>query len=259
MTGEVNADAEGFLKLWLENLTVWRESPALAMAGDSVRRPSFAAADLGQGWSLFNSATLLQPIDDSTADRVLMEVESFYSPSRVGDILLWSPWPTPDLRSFGWRLYDQPWLMHRAAHVGSALPATEVRIEAVRSGTQLGEFLDVVATAFPFDDLRKAPHSWDARVLSDPRIHCWLARVDTKAVATSAVVVAGGVNGVTLVATLPAYRGRGIATLLADHAARVEPSLPAGLLAGDRPRPVYERLGFRRLQRFTVWITSRKA
>ncbi|MGH3431033.1 MAG: GNAT family N-acetyltransferase [Terriglobales bacterium] len=257
MTDKPNAGSENFLDLWLENLLVWRESPALAMGGCGVRQPSFAAADLGRGWSLFNSVTLLQPLG-STVDSVLMEVADFYSPARLGDILLWSPWSTPDLRPFGWRPYDKPWLMRRAAHAGFTPPTIELRVEEVHGADQLAEFLDVVAAAFPFDDLRESPHSWDMRVLSDPRIRCWLGRIAGVAVATSAAVVAGGVNGVTLVSTLPVHRGKGIGALMADHAARAEPALPAGLLAGDKPCPVYERLGFERLQRFTVWIRSRK-
>lgn len=251
------APTEDAVDSFVENLVTWRESPARAMGGASVRRPGFAAADLGLGWALFNSTTLLRPLTDETAPEVLAALAAAYSPDRAGDLLLWSAWPTPDLTPFGWRLYDRPWLMRRAVHPTPAPDHGEVAIERVREPGQLTEFLTVVAEAFPFRDLQAAPHSWDSRVLADPHIRCWLGRAGGKPVSASTTVVAGGLNGVMLVCTLPAYRKRGFATALADHAARSEPALPAGLTADEDALPMYTRLGFERVQQFTVWTAPR--
>ncbi|MGI8647790.1 MAG: hypothetical protein ACR2JX_06155 [Mycobacteriales bacterium] len=250
------------LNRWLENLVTWREAPTLAMGGRAVRRPEFAAADLGRSWSLFNSATLLRPVLETDRTRVLDEVEAFYAASNAAcprdDFLLWSPWRVPGLDARGWKLHDHMVMMHRGVNAARQTPPPQgLTIERVCDAITLSTFVDVVARAFPFPDLRSAPDAWDERVLSHPRLRFWLGRFDGHPVATSATVVAGGLNGVTLVATLPEFRQQEFGAALAWQAATAEPSLPSALLAGEKPRPVYERLGFTPITPFTVWSHQR--
>jgi len=51
--------------------------------------------------------------------------------------------------------------------------------------------------------------------------------------------------------------GRGYGLALTAAAAAVEPSKPATLIASDLGRPVYDRLGFVAVMRFTYWLGLR--
>ena len=63
-----------------------------------------------------------------------------------------------------------------------------------------------------------------------------------------------GVNNVEMVATLDGWRGRGYGAAVTWAATTADPSLPAILIASDRGRPVYERLGYTAVTRWTLWI-----
>lgn len=60
------------------------------------------------------------------------------------------------------------------------------------------------------------------------------------------------------VTTLESVRGRGIGRALTRHATLTEPDLPALIIASDLGRPVYERLGYRSVLRFTLWAGHRR-
>jgi GNAT superfamily N-acetyltransferase len=59
------------------------------------------------------------------------------------------------------------------------------------------------------------------------------------------------------IATLESARGRGYGLALTAAAAAVDPSKPATLIASDLGRPVYDRLGFVAVMRFTYWLGLR--
>jgi ribosomal protein S18 acetylase RimI-like enzyme len=65
------------------------------------------------------------------------------------------------------------------------------------------------------------------------------------------------VNGVQTVATLPEFRGRGYGEALTWTATTAEPEQPAVLLSSDLGRPVYERMGYIALLRFSYWRMPR--
>jgi hypothetical protein len=58
------------------------------------------------------------------------------------------------------------------------------------------------------------------------------------------------------VSTKSAHRGRGFGAALIWQATNVDPSAPAALLATNDGRPVYERLGYLPLLRFTMWART---
>jgi GNAT superfamily N-acetyltransferase len=87
----------------------------------------------------------------------------------------------------------------------------------------------------------------------------WLGYVAGRPVTCAIANVSDGVVGVHFVATLPEARGRGYGAAVTARAASVAPTLPAVLQASDLGRPVYERLGFRVVCRFDLWIVPRRA
>jgi hypothetical protein len=59
---------------------------------------------------------------------------------------------------------------------------------------------------------------------------------------------------VEYVAALPAARGQGAASAATWAATLSEPDLPAVLVASDDGRPLYERMGYVAIERWTVWV-----
>ena len=72
-------------------------------------------------------------------------------------------------------------------------------------------------------------------------------------VCTAATIVHAGVNLVEWVSTSPDARGRGFGVSITFAAATADRASPAVLLSSDDGRPVYERLGFVAVARWTLW------
>jgi GNAT superfamily N-acetyltransferase len=144
--------------------------------------------------------------------------------------------------------------MFRATGTKPPPAPKELEITEVEDADGIREFERVLATAFGQPD---APSVWDERVLELSGLHFWLGCVEGSAVATSAVSVTRGVNGVQTIATLPDYRGHGYGEAMTWVATTADPMRPAVLLASDLGRPVYERMGYTALLRFTYWRIPR--
>jgi hypothetical protein len=56
-----------------------------------------------------------------------------------------------------------------------------------------------------------------------------------------------------MVATLDGARGHGYGAAVTWAATTADPTLPAVLIASDPGRPVYDRLGYTALTRWTMW------
>jgi GNAT superfamily N-acetyltransferase len=85
----------------------------------------------------------------------------------------------------------------------------------------------------------------------------FLGRVDGRAVTAASSIVAHGVNHVEWVATLPDVRGRGFGSAATWAATLADPAVPAVLVATDMGRPVYERMGYVVLDRWTFLVGER--
>jgi hypothetical protein len=243
------------------NLATTSEAPVAAMGGRFERRPGLALTDLGRPTALFNSATLLAPPEQGRTGELLAGLDAFFGQAGTGQVTLWSLWPTPDLRPYGWELDGHPPVMVRLPGGGARPHSPELRIERVRDAAALRAWEATLVDGFPFEEVAAAgPGSMlDERVLAEERLQLFLGRVGDRPVATSAVVLDAGVNGVTTVATLPGARGRGYGEALTWAATLAAPELPAVLLASDLGRPVYERMGYLALVRTTLWHRERPA
>jgi predicted GNAT family acetyltransferase len=85
----------------------------------------------------------------------------------------------------------------------------------------------------------------------------WVGWEGDQPVSAAATFIEAGINDVTLVGTVPEARRRGFGAALTWRATLAEPGLPAMLLSSDDGRPVYERMGFLPLLRFTLWYRPR--
>jgi hypothetical protein len=145
---------------------------------------------------------------------------------------------------------------------GGAAPAVppELEIRRVTEARSLAAFEATLVEGYPLEELpppcRGCLYHPDA--LAAGRLRCWVGWVDGRPVSVSAAWVADGVVDVVWVATLPRARRRGYGEALTWRAALTQADLPAVLLASDDGRPVYRRMGFLPLLRFTVWLHLRR-
>jgi len=227
---------------------------ARVLGGREQQSPAVVLSDLDCPAPLFNDAVLLEPVFDPAAP-VLDQVDAFYGDQRITGAIVWSGWPTPDLSSRGWELVGHPPLMLLPAGAGTmgSAPA-ELVVNQVDDGAGVAAFEEVLVNGFPLDEL--LPHQpgrlLDERILAGG-FRAWVGRVDGRAVTASASHLYGGVTMVDWVATLPDARGRGYGRAMTQVAALCEPDQHALLNASDAGRPVYERMGFLTLSRFTLW------
>jgi GNAT superfamily N-acetyltransferase len=253
---------DSLLRRFLVNWTASIEAQGKPFDARTLRRDDLAAVEVGRPSVGGNVATLLAPLFAEDVDEVVAALEDFYgfaSGERTGAVYLFSAWPTPDLRRHGWILVDYQSLMLRPA--GGDLPPSppRLRIEEVQDEKNLEAFERVIVNGFPIAELTgyEPGAAFKVDMLADERQHLWVGWEEGQPVSAAAAFVAAGINNVTLVATLPEARGRGYGAALTWRATLADPTLPALLIATDDGRPVYERLGYFPLFRFTVWARSR--
>ena len=82
----------------------------------------------------------------------------------------------------------------------------------------------------------------------------FLAWQDAEPVGCAVAQDGAGVTGVFGVGVVPSARQRGIGAALTVAAVRAFPADLAWLLPSDMARPMYERLGFRDLETWEVWV-----
>jgi GNAT superfamily N-acetyltransferase len=223
----------------------------------AVGRPLHDDDGLVVGWlgdrgMFINCGVVLSPPADW--NDLLAVVGEVVPPGSPATLI--SAYATPDLAERGWTLIGHPPLMARlsGAAPAPAIPA-ELRIHEVVDQPGLEAFERTLVDGYPMPDMQ--PYQWggfyDERVLGGPT-RFWLGFVDGHPVATGAAHVSAGVNNVEMIATLEEFRGHGYGAAVTWAATTADPSLPAILLASDPGRPVYERLGYTALTRWTMWL-----
>lgn len=254
--------ADSLLRRFLVNWTTSIEAHGVPAGGRVLRRDDLAAVDLGRPSFGGNVATLLAPLFPDGVDEVVSALDAFYGFSAAkhrGTAFLFSPWPTPDLRPHGWALLGHEPLMLRPAGGDVPPPPPGLRIELVRDEASLRAFEIAMVRGFEAADLEaEGPGTvFSPGVLADDRLRMWVGWEEDRPVCAAATFIDAGINDVTLVGTVPEARRRGYGAAVTWRATLADPTLPAMLLATDDGRPVYERMGYLPLFRFTVWSRDR--
>jgi GNAT superfamily N-acetyltransferase len=231
-----------------------------ARAGFRVRRwDDLWVADLGSPEPLANSVLPLRPITDATVAEVAGRLDAFYGEAYGGGWSIWSAWPTPDLSSLGYISLGESPLMVRPAGGKATQVPDGLRIVEARDAETLADFERTLIDGYPLPTLQPTARGslFRPESLGGPARY-FVGYEGERPVAVGAACTEAGVTGIYLVATLPEARGRGYGAAITDAVARVDPASPAVLQASDMGYPVYERLGFQTVSRYSLWIRERR-
>lgn len=138
-----------------------------------------------------------------------------------------------------------------------ARPESPLRITQLPAGADLAESVGVFSTPMGLstEDRRSLTEIDAGRAYSPDALTRFVGVLDGRIVATTELLVTGPVGGLYAVATLEAYRRRGIATAMVDAA--IQHAAASGvpvvtLHASDVGVPVYERLGFQEVSQIRL-------
>lgn len=232
-------------------LAAWPLEVARALGRPWRRTDRWAGARIGDRGALTNPVVLLRPLADPAA--LLAEVDEVI-PRPVPYVLL-SAWPTPDLRAHGLVLLGHPPLMVRfpAPHEVPGGEGLEVREVTDADGLAVAE--RVLVEGYPMPELEPlSPGELLAPAILEGPTRVWVGYVDGEPASVAAAHVHADAVLVEYVAALPGARGRGAGAAVTWAATLADPSLPAVLVASDDGRPVYERMGYVALERWTAWL-----
>jgi GNAT superfamily N-acetyltransferase len=215
----------------------------------------------GSSPSLFaNMAVLRRPLSDADWRRAAERMHAFYGERPGGSFLLFSAWPTPDLIELDFGRIGHPPLMLRPPAPLHIDHIEGLEIRSVKDARGAEDWERALVDGFP----EQALQPFSARcflpegALKAEGWTYWVAYLDGRPAGTASAHMNPGFVHVEFISTVESARGRGIGRALTATATAAETELPAMLLASDLGRPVYERLGYRALLRFTFWAGHRR-
>ncbi len=231
----------------------WAHAIARGTGGPALDRPGWAGGFGGTSSPMLNWALITQPPGDWSAvvDDIRGQLPSG-SPA-----LVISPIPTPDLTPMGMSLIGHPPLMWRPATTVAPAVSTALDVREATSSEQLADAEQVLVEGYPLPELGDGPDvSLYRPSFTDDATRVFVAYEGPTPVATSVALSAAGATVVENVAVLSRARGVGAGAAITWAATTAWPHQPAMLIASDDGQPVYERLGFLRLVRWTCWLCS---
>lgn len=254
------AEIERWRRISARNLARFWEDPVRAMGQRWAEWDDVRAADASSPTPFPNSATLLQPPASADAGDLARRLRAFYAAGHGGAWMLWSAWPTPDLRPYGFQHAGQPPLMVRPAGAAILPAPPELQISEARDEAALAQFNTVFIEGYPVEELREAGINrvYDARVLGGA-LRFWVGSVAGQPVTAAAAVVGEEAISIYAVATLAQARGRGYGAAITAHATQAAPALPAELQSSEAGQSVYLGLGFQIVTHYTLWVHPRAA
>ncbi|TMK72377.1 MAG: GNAT family N-acetyltransferase [Actinobacteria bacterium] len=172
---------------------------------------------------------------------------------RASPRAVYDSWNRIDLAPFGFRRARlEIWYFRPPLAMPAASDPDELTIERV-DPRDLVEFETVSVRGFGGEDVT-VPAGSIHPPNPDPRLTCWLGRVDGQAVCAAISYETDRAVGIFGVTTVVPARGRGYATALMRRAILVESGKPAVLNTdNDVAMRVYERLGFQRIGECPLW------
>lgn len=220
-----------------------------AVGAPTVEDDAVGGAHHGAPFPFANLTYARRPLDAAGWADVIDRLRAAYPAG--SPFVIVSPFPTPDLAPLGFTLVGHPPFMVRPAGAATVPEPEGVTIERVTTPEGLADFEATLIEAYPGGP---AGTLFTPGILDVGGVALWIARLDGACVATALGHHGGAVNGVEIISTLPTVRGRRVGEAITWAPTLARPDLPAALFASDLGRPVYERMGFLPVLRFSLWV-----
>lgn len=236
----------------------WALHVARAGGRPWAERPGWVASHCRDSGALANLALVKIPPSDLAA--VAAEVAAWY-PAGIPHLLL-CPFPAPAAVLAGYSLIGHPPLMVRPADTSSpsspSASNADITVRRVDTPEELVDAERVMVEGYPIPELQPfQPGSVYDDAFLDDNTAVFVAYDDGGPLGTAAAHSAAGMTLVENVAALGAARGRGVgAAVTAAATVAFGSGQPAVLIASDDGQPVYQRLGYLRVERWTAWLRS---
>lgn len=220
-----------------------------AIGGRVLEDDDVVALDIGADFFLANGAVLRHPVRDAELPAIVDRLLDFYAAGPGVSWMLLSAWPIPAIE--GMSLIGHPPFMLRAP--GGEAPPTPPGL-TIREATDAAGMADFARALEGYPAAAdQAGVFADGRILDVAGLRIWVGYLDERPVACAGAHVTDACVDVEYVATHADVRGRGFGAALSWQATLADPTKPAVLIASDPGQPVYERLGYLRLMRLTMW------
>ena len=243
--------ADSLVRQGIEVHVSWARTLTTAARGDFHEAPGWAMGSGGDTTALLNQVIVRQP---QASWAGLAEAIRAAYPADAGVIVL-SPFPAPDLAELGLALVGHPPFMLRPLATVTTEPATTLDVREAHSPAELADAERVLVEGYPMPDMGHLPPGDFYRAdVVDARTRVFVGYDGDRPVATAAAHSAAGLTVVENVAVLSSARGMGAGAALTWAATRAFADQPAALIASDAGQPVYERLGYLRIVRWTCWL-----
>jgi ribosomal protein S18 acetylase RimI-like enzyme len=220
---------------------------------------ALALTDGGSPTPFGNVAVLRRPLSDAEWPEAAHRMHAFYGEQAGGPFMTFSGWPTPDVRTLGFGAIGHPPLMVRMPASIIAPDPDGFAIRPVTDAETAEQFEQVMIAGYPVPELEAGARGVIIGTNLDaaPRWLHYVGLLDDRPVATGSAFVDDHHVHVEFIATLPDCRGQGVGAAITAAATRADPTLPALLIASDLGQPVYRRLGYVSVSRFTLWAGHR--
>ncbi|MCW5983047.1 MAG: GNAT family N-acetyltransferase [Bryobacteraceae bacterium] len=253
------------------NLRLSMECYAQATGFGEIRRiPGVTMACAGTESAVFNVALLTEPVPPEPVelDRRIMIAKVFFAARG----LRWSFWVCqdlldPSLRRRASEIFSRRRLRYSSACPGMLAerieppvrPLPPVEFRRVSDAATRLSFCQITSQTFglAFDtatQVYNVERAWETDLVG------YVGYVEGKAVTTAATVSGDGVVGVYSVATLPEYRGRGIAEKTVRYAldkAMQAAGIERSVLQSSREgHSLYLRMGYRKVTDFHIYFAQ---
>jgi hypothetical protein len=235
---------------------------ALATAvGGRVARDAtlgLALADTGSATPFGNTAHLTKPVGDDAIPALVSALHGFFGGHAGGPYMVFSPWPIGDLSGHGFHPVGHPPLMLRAQSAAPLPPNPTLRVARVESDEALADFEQTIIEAYPVPELQP----WQLGSFLRPAAlatqwRFFVGYDGDRCVATAAAWLNEAVTLVELVSVRDECRGKGYGAAITAAATHAAPGNPAMLIASDLGRPIYDKLGYLPLLRYTLYVGMR--
>jgi hypothetical protein len=214
----------------------------------------------GASPSLFGNVVVLRrPLLEHEWPGAARTMHEYFAEREGGAFLTFCAWPTPDVRNLGFGAVGHPPLMLRPTGPDAAPLPDGFEIRAVTDATTAAQYERTLVLGYPVPEID--PDATGSFINPDadaaPRWRHFLGVLDGAPVATGSAFVDDSHVHVEFISTIAEARGRGVGYAITAAATFAAADRPALLIASDLGKPVYDRLGYLTISRFTLWAGHR--